>query len=182
MTGQTNLEQFQQIYDHTYQNLLNFVVCKCANMADVNDIIQEVYIEVYKKIITKHPIKNIDAYVIGIAKHKLNQYYGYLYRFKTISLFSKNKHDRELIDQLSDEIDIEQLVLTKCDSETAWSFLITKPIHIQRIFYLYYYAQFTIKEISQTLRVGESYIKNCLYRTLKELKTLMEKESDFNDK
>ena len=92
MTGQNNLERFNEIYENTYQSVLKYVVCKCANLSDVNDIVQEVYIEVYKKI-----------------------------------------------------------------------------------------SELTIKEIAGTLRVGESYVKNCLYRTLKELQRFMEKESDIND-
>lgn len=182
MSHQANLEKFNEIYNNTYQNVLCYVVCKCANLADVNDIVQEVYIEIYKKIITKHTINNTDAYVIGIAKHKIYQYYGYLYKFKTISLFSRKKEDMELIDQLADETDIEQIVLNKCDLETVWEYLNTKSDKIQKIFYLYYHAQLTIKEISQKLNVGESYIKNCLYRTLKELKKMMEKDSDSDDK
>lgn len=178
MANQSNLEKFNEIYENTYQSVLHYVVCKCANLSDVNDIVQEVYIEVYKKIITKHKIKNTKAYVIGIAKHKIYQYYGYLYKFKTISLFSKEKNDIELIDKIVDETDIKQLVFNKCDLEAAWNYLKTKSSNIQKIFYLYYHAQLTIKEIAHTLSVKESYVKNCLYRTLNELKQLMEKESD----
>lgn len=182
MTGQNNLERFNEIYENTYQSVLKYVVCKCANLADVNDIVQEVYIEVYKKIITHHKIKHTNAYIIGIARHKVYQYYGYLYRFKTISLFGKEKDEIELIDKLEDETDIEQLVYDKCDLESVWSYLNTKSTNIQRIFFLYYNSELTIKEIADTLHVGESYVKNCLYRTLKELKRFMEKESDINDK
>ena len=74
MANQSNLEKFNEIYDNTYQSVLHYVVCKCANLSDVNDIVQEVYIEAYKKIIIKHKIKNTKAYVIGIAKHKIYQY------------------------------------------------------------------------------------------------------------
>ena len=103
MTGQNNLERFNEIYENTYQSVLKYIVCKCENLADVNDIVQEVYIEVYKKIITHHKIKHTNAYIIGIARHKIYQYYGYLYRFKTISLFGKEKDEIELIDKLEDD-------------------------------------------------------------------------------
>lgn len=38
MSHQANLEKFNEIYNNTYQNVLCYVVCKCANLADVNDI------------------------------------------------------------------------------------------------------------------------------------------------
>ena len=50
-----------------------------------------------------------------------------------------------------------------------------KRIEIQRIFYLYYNMDFTIKELAMELNLSESYIKNCLYRTLKELQKYMGK-------
>ena len=50
MIDQINLKKFKNIYDKTYNNVLKFVVCKCSNMEDVNDIIQEIYISLYKKI------------------------------------------------------------------------------------------------------------------------------------
>lgn len=100
-------------------------------------------------------------------------------------MFGKEKDEIELIDKLEDETDIEQLVYDKCDLESVWSYLNTKSTNIQKIFFLYYNyynSELTIKEIAETLHVGESYVKNCLYRTLKELKRFMEKESDINDK
>ena len=45
MIDQISLEKFNEIYDKTYNNVLKFVVCKCSNIDDVNDIVQEIYIE-----------------------------------------------------------------------------------------------------------------------------------------
>ena len=39
--------------------------------------------------------------------------------------------------------------------------------------YLYYYANSTIKDISKELKISESNVKHYLYRTLNELKILM---------
>ena len=45
MINQINLEKFEELYNQTYQKLLKYIVCHCSNIDDVNDIIQETYLE-----------------------------------------------------------------------------------------------------------------------------------------
>ena len=48
MGTQKELEKFEEIYKKTYDVTLKYIICKCSNLEDVNDIIQEIYIELYK--------------------------------------------------------------------------------------------------------------------------------------
>ena len=45
-------------------------------------------------------------------------------------------------------------------------------IILAKIMYLYYYEDFTIKQIADTLNLTESNVKNYIYRTLKELRRI----------
>lgn len=175
MIDQINLKKFNEIYDKTYNNVLKFVVCKCSNIEDVNDIVQETYIELYKKITKNYDIQNIESYIIGIARNKINKHYGLLYRFKTLSLNNYND-ELELIENIPDNVDIESITIKGIDLEIIWNQLKKKKIIIQKIFYLYYNLDLTIKETAHELHLSESYIKNCLYRTLKELQKFMRKD------
>ena len=38
-------QHFEQIYFNTYQKVLKYIVIHCSNIEDVNDIVQETYIE-----------------------------------------------------------------------------------------------------------------------------------------
>lgn len=176
MIDQVSLKKFNEIYDKTYNNVLKFVVCKCSNMEDVNDIIQEIYIELYKKITKYDEIHNIESYILGIAKNKVNKHYGLLYRFKVLSLNCKDDNDLEQIENIPSNVDIESIIIKDIDLKNIWEYLKKKKIVIQKIFYLYYNLDFTIKEIASELSLSESYIKNCLYRTLKELQKFMRKD------
>lgn len=177
MIDQKNLKQFNRIYDETYNQVLKYIVCKCSDMEDVNDIIQETYLEFYKSLIKNKNIESYKKYVIGIAKNKIKKHYTLLYRFQTLSLFSK-KEDIELVETLKSEIDIEKIIIKSNDIERIWNYLKSKKIIIQKIFYLYYELDLTIKEIANELNIGESYTKNCLYRTLKELQEFLGKDCD----
>ncbi len=171
MASESYLSKFNDIYDKTYLDLLKFVIVKCHNINDTNDIIQETYLELWN-ILNKKELSdiNIKSYLMGIANNKIKKHYTILKKIKTISIFEKNDKDIELIVLLEDKINIENFVIQKDNWNTIWQFIKSqKNQDIPKVFYLYYKLDLSIKEISKELKVSESYIKNLIYRTLKEL-------------
>lgn len=177
MINQDTLKLFNKLYNETYNDVLKYVVCKCSNIDDVQDIIQNVYLEVYRKLTHNKDITK--PYIIGIANHKIKDYYRFHYRNKIVSLFSE-KEDIELIDSIQGDIDIEEAIMTKYDAESVWEFLKKKKVVVSKIFFLYFKLELTIKEIAKELEISESNVKYYLYRTLKELNTYLESEEDEN--
>lgn len=159
MTSQKALEKFDEVYNESYRDISRYVVVSSNNIDDVQDILQNIYLEVYKNI-DKVKDKN---YVFGIAKNVIKKYY----RFK----FMK-KSDEVLYDNISDIINLEKSVMEKFDTELVWNYLKKKGGNISKIMYLYYCEDFTIKEIADTLNLTESNVKNYIYRTLKELRRI----------
>ena len=68
-----NEQKFQNIYHLTYPKISRYVVSKCRNIEDVKDILQNIYIDVYKKIDKIDFIEN-EAYLYTLTKNKVNQY------------------------------------------------------------------------------------------------------------
>ena len=95
MTSQKALEKFDKVYNESYRDISRYVVVSSNNIGDVQDILQNIYLEVYKNI-GKVKDKN---YVFGIAKNVMKKYY----RFK----FMK-KSDEVLYDNISDNINLVQ--------------------------------------------------------------------------
>lgn len=171
MTSQINLYKFNEIYDNTHLDLLKYVIIKCHNINDTNDIMQETYLEFWN-IINKKELSdiNIKSYLIGIANNKIKKHYTLLQKFKTISLFEINDKDRELIETLEDGVNINEIIIQKDNWNTIWKFIKSKKNQdIPKVFYLYYKLELSIKEISKELQRSESYIKHLIYRTLQEL-------------
>ena len=72
MTSQANLDKFNEFYKETYSNILRYIIIKCHNINDVNDIIQDVYLELWK-IMNKKNIDEIqDIYLKGLTFHYVN--------------------------------------------------------------------------------------------------------------
>lgn len=159
MTGQKALDKFDVVYNESYKDIYRYVVLNANNIGDVKDILQNIYLEVYKNI-DKVSDKN---YVFGIAKNVLKKYY----RFKFL-----RKDDTEITDNIKSNINLEKTVMDKFDTELVWKYLKKKNNNIAKIIYLYYYEDFTIKEIANSLNLTESNVKNYIYRTLKELRRI----------
>lgn len=65
MIDQETLNKFDKLYNESYKNILKYVICNCSNVEDVEDIVQNVYVDLLKKI-NKINIDNGNAFVIGI--------------------------------------------------------------------------------------------------------------------
>ncbi len=177
------LKNFEDIYARTYNSVLKYIVCKCQNLDDVNELIQDSYVELYRLLEKKRTVKVVNevAYMIGIAKNILKKYYRNQYKEKANILYiSKNMEDIEL--QLPSNLDLETDIINRENIEEIWNYLNNKNVLIAKIFYLYYGLGLKISEISNELEIGESNIKNYIYRTLNELKEHFRKEGDFSEK
>lgn len=173
MIDQTS--EFTRIYEESYDKVLKCIVCHCDNLEDANDILQETYLDFYRAF-HKHEIQNVEHYLMGIARNKVRKHYTLLYRLKSISLFSqlKDTEEIEFVELIADDTNLEEELMMHLDAEEVWNHLKKKRQVIQKVFMLYFYFEMTHKEIAEELSVNESYVKNCLYRTLKEIRKEMD--------
>lgn len=176
-------DYFNDIYNKTYKKLLLYVLKRCSNIEDVSDILQETYAEVYLTINKKgiDYIKNYDAFVIKIAKTKIFKHYKFIEKIrKFMPIFSLNNKDDNITfcNLKIEDYSIEDNIINNTLVEEISDYIKRKPIDIQRIFYLYYYFEMTISEISKQLSIKESTVKSKLYRTLKDIRRLYKGSGD----
>lgn len=98
MSTQKTLKIFEKIYNETYNNTLKYIICKCGNLNDVDDIIQETYLEFYRVLKEKKHISDKQAYIITIAKNKIIKYFKSNEKIKMISIFQENSNQKSIID------------------------------------------------------------------------------------
>lgn len=164
------VDKFNKIYNDTYKDVVKYVVCRCKRIDDVSDIVQNIYLEVLKSLKNKDINK---SYIIGISNHKIKDYYRFRYRKKEISIEEPDQNNITLYEKIPNNIDIVNNYIINNDIDKVWTYLNKKSIIISRIFYLYYYMGYKIKEISQILNISEINVKHYLYRTLNELNTYL---------
>ena len=101
-----------KIYKETYSKVLKFAVIKCRNLDDVNDIIQDTYLELLKLLKKKKmlEVENIESYVLGIANNILKRYY---HKKKKDNIVYCYQDDSNLIEDIEDSFDLEANIITK---------------------------------------------------------------------
>lgn len=166
---------FNKIYYETYKKVFGYVTVKCSDTNDVSDILQDTYSEVYSVLIKKGTgyIDNYEAFVLRVAKTKVFKHYNLKEKMKHIIPLFSNADDKEvcIIDfELTKEISLEDNLINNDLLSKIGDYISEKPQLTQKVFYLYYYCEYTIPEIAKELCVGESNVKNRLYRTVKEVR------------
>jgi len=158
--------------------VLAFITAKCGSTADINDIYQDTYMELYQ-VLSKRGVDyvtNEKALVMRIAKRKIARYYSLLERLRkyiNISLYTDDGDITEFFESDVEAFMTEDFAIKHDLLETARQYIQSKPEDIQKVFYLKYDVDLSIAEIAQILGIKESGVKNKLYRTLKELKDIL---------
>ena len=172
-------QEFEKIYKETYDYLLKFIVIKCYNINDINDIIQDTYIE-FLKILKKNKkkIDNINSFICGIASNIIKRHY---YNKNRLILLQNSDEENNITYDIPDNFNIEESIINKENSEKIWNYIETKDMQTIKIFYLYFRFDEKISDIAKELELNESNVKNKIYRTIKEIKKNFEKEENKNE-
>ena len=166
MTGQDPTTFFNKLYGKTYLKVVKYVTVKCSNPDDIADIIQEIYTEAYSVIVKKgvNYIDNENAFIMHLAKSKVYKHYTLAEKLKIIFSLSikinssEGDEDVPNIDGITDlqQPDIEDEIIDQNMVEDIWQKIKEKPYDVQRIFFLYYYCDMSLRQIADELKISES--------------------------
>jgi len=171
---------FEEIYNKTHRAVHVHIASKCRSTADIADIFQETYFELYR-VLRKHGvgyIANANAFVLKLARRMIARHYSILERVGVLLSLNVggSGNDDDVIDfteLCADAFVVEDFAVDQALLSTAKQFVESQPDAVQKVFYLHYEADLTIAEIAKALGMTESNVKNKLYRTLKSLRELM---------
>lgn len=171
--------RFDEIYGATSRAALALITARCARTADIADIYQDTYLEVYRALCRRGTgyVANDRAFVLRIARQKLSRHYALSERLRMfVPMTGKNREgeefdvsDLEVDAFLTEDFAVDHILLKE-----ARAMIRQKPEDVKKVFYLFYDVGLRIPEIARLLGMGESSVKNKLYRTLKELRNLLE--------
>ncbi len=174
MTGQNNTnvnKQFESTYELTNRNVTLFLISKCKNFTDVNDILQDVYLEYYQVLMKKglNYIQDEEKFLISLCRKKIATYYSFWDRIPhKMSIDEKEAYEKEsILYELCDKKDYEEDFFEKEMIEDVKLILKQQSDDIQKIFYLYYTMELKLPEIASLLNINTQSVKNKLFRTRK---------------
>ena len=163
---------FRQLYAQTYRLAASLITVRCRQTADIGDILQEVYLELYRLLCRRGTdyIKEPEAMIRRLVRQKLFRYYRGLSARKEI--YPEPDEDGCEI-ELSDieAMSVEEIVEDRVVLDWTDRYLAEKGEIYRKIFHLYYRYNVSVPDIARMLGMTEADVKNRLYRTLKEIRS-----------
>lgn len=159
-----NKEAFGEVYITLYTPLYRYVLSKCRDKELVDDICQQTFLKFYEALNSYEPEKSPLAYLYTIAKRLLINHK----EKKTFESFDEAllESSNDTKETFIDELDIQNL------SKVVDTYLPNLTEDEQEVIRLYFYAELTYKEISDTIEKEEAYIRKIKERALKKLRIL----------
>lgn len=158
-----NKEDFETLYHALITPLYRYVISRCRDAELANDICQQTFLNFYKALPTYEPEKSPLAYLFTIAKRLL------------INVAEKKKtvpYDESFFETEDGGTDIMSEVHIKLLAESINEYLPHLTDDEQDVIRLYYYGEFTHKEIADIIDREEAYIRKIKERALKKLRAL----------
>lgn len=158
---------FESIYRDTFDDISKNVYFQVAQVADAEDIVQEVYLRYYREVILKGKvIENPRAYLMAIAANQLKRYY----RFKAQRPIQLNPDENDVLENVADETDLHLEVINRFTVEQITAEIKSLPELDQKILTGHLRFDMTFAELALTLNLSENTVKTRYYRMLRTLR------------
>lgn len=154
-------EKMTEIYDKYSNAVYRMAFAYCKNKADAEDIMQEVFIRRFSTDIVFEDEAKEKSWLLKVTVNKCRDMFRSL-RYK-YSLTLIPLEEADIIYETQEESDVYHAVMSL-------------PNKYRTVIHLFYYEEYTIKEISAITGDKETAIQTQLYRARKKLKDILGKE------
>jgi len=166
---------FNRVYSETLPALSRFVVNKCGNILDVEDILQNIYARFFRRIVKKgyDDIENAEAFLINIAKFECKNYFAGLKKRSTVTSFGEYSDEQmyEIEAEMSKNAkQLEDVLCNEMLARQIFEDIASQDSLTGKIFYLHFVCDLKLDEIAKELDITLSSVKNKLYRTIERQK------------
>ena len=150
-------------------DMFRFAKSIVGNQADGEDAMQESILKAYEKIDTLRSRRKFKAWIFQILANECYQILRNRQRQELTDPFEFSKQDSEY-DHLTADTNIE--------NGEILSYISKIPKQYQEVLILYYYDEFSTKEIAKILDIPQGTVKSRLARGRKQLRDLLEMEGE----
>ena len=158
---------FETIYHATFKPISKYVYFNAAQLADAEDIVQNVYAHFYHSVIQKDkPVENPQAYLMTMAKNELALYY----KDKATQAIQLDDETTSSFENIPDETDLALETIEKFSVDQIYKQIETLDITDQKILGGRFRYELTFAEIAKAMEISENTVKTRYYRSIQTLK------------
>jgi len=155
----------EEIYTKYHTELYLYALSFCQNHHQAQDLVSETF---YKALLSLDESKDyIKFWLFRVCKNlfldstRKNKHYNQIYNYENILSHENTALDKIVNNEERKKIYYEVLQL---------------PVSYKEVIILYYYCDFSLKELSKSLGISEGAAKTMLFRARRKLKTALKEE------
>ncbi|MFD1736339.1 sigma-70 family RNA polymerase sigma factor [Bacillus salitolerans] len=158
-----DIQAFEELYENTIQDVYKTIHFLVDEKNDVDDIVQETYIQVYNNLTKFDRTKTFKPWVTGIAIKQLHTYR----RKKWMMLKVIHKAVQH---QARYEFDTASEIIEKINNEKLLELINQLPYKLKQIVILHYLNELSQEEVAQVLCIPLGTVKSRIGASLKKLR------------
>lgn len=153
-------QSIEGVIEHYRNNLFAIAFNYCKNAQDAEDIVQETFIQYYSNRKEFEDETHLRAWLIRVTINKSKN--------TCLTFWRRNKRSLEDFK--------ESLSFETPSHETLFDTVLNLPSKYRIVIHLYYYEDYSVKEIAAILKLSESNVKVRLSRGRAILKNILKEE------
>jgi RNA polymerase sigma-70 factor, ECF subfamily len=165
-------DAYGEIYEKTVQDVYQTVHFLLEEKADVDDVVQEVYVQVYKSLSRYDQSKPFQPWLKGIAVKQISAY-----RRKRWLGFRNTK--KVLQQPIEIEKDFSGAVVDKISNKQLVQLVDKLPYKLRQVIILRYLNEHSQEEVAAILKVPIGTVKSRIHSALKKLREHEQSENIF---
>ncbi|MBJ8105104.1 MULTISPECIES: sigma-70 family RNA polymerase sigma factor [Bacillus cereus group] len=172
LTLSGNKEAYSELYDKTIQEIYKTAHFLIEDKADVDDVVQEIYIQLYESLRKYDSKKPFRPWLIGLAIKQIHSYRRK--RWMRLRIVKKAEEQRKPV-----QIDFSSDVVSKISNQKLIELIHKLPYKLKQVIILRYLHDYSQEEVAQILHIPIGTVKSRIHAALKKLRQKEQVEEIF---
>lgn len=172
LTLSGNKEAYSELYDKTIQEIYKTAHFLIEDKADVDDVVQEIYIQLYESLRKYDSEKPFRPWLIGLAIKQIHSYRRK--RWMRLRIVKKAEEQRKPV-----QIDFSSDVVSKISNQKLIELIHKLPYKLKQVIILRYLHDYSQEEVAQILHIPIGTVKSRIHAALKKLRRKEQVEKIF---
>ncbi|EJQ49828.1 sigma-70 family RNA polymerase sigma factor [Bacillus wiedmannii] len=172
LTLSGNKEAYSKLYDKTIQEVYKTAHFLIKDKTDVDDVVQEIYIQLYESLCKYDSKKPFRPWLIGLAIKQIHSYRRK--RWMRLRIIKKAEEQRK-----PEQIDFSNDVVSKISNKKLIELIHKLPYKLKQVIILRYLHDYSQEEVAQILHIPIGTVKSRIHAALKKLRQIEQVEEIF---
>ncbi|WP_368906019.1 sigma-70 family RNA polymerase sigma factor [Bacillus wiedmannii] len=172
LTLSGNKEAYSELYDKTIQEVYKTAHFLIEDKTDVDDVVQEIYIQLYESLRKYDSEKPFRPWLIGLTIKQIHSYRRK--RWMRLRIIKKAEEQRKPV-----QIDFSNDVVSKISNQKLIELIHKLPYKLKQVIILRYLYDYSQEEVAEILHIPIGTVKSRIHAALKKLRQKEQIEEIF---